>query len=172
MKKTHWKLLTNPNYIGAYAFQPNEEKILTIKSVSQDAVADPKGGSEECMIVHFTEGKPLICNRTNAKSIEMALGTGYIEDWVGNAIQLYVTEVSAFGKMVDAVRVRPKKPKLSKPKLTDTHPQWGNVVAKLAKNETNLETVRKHFELSEADAEKIMELAMNEAPLTESMEVS
>lgn len=26
MEKTHWKKYTNPDYLGAYAFQPGEEK--------------------------------------------------------------------------------------------------------------------------------------------------
>jgi hypothetical protein len=171
---THWRKFHNPDYIGAYAFQPGEEKVLTISKVDQSEVKNKDGKPDTVMTVHFKEKdvKPLICNVTNARSIETALGSGYIEDWIGEPIQLYVTAVSAFGTTTDAVRVRPKKPKLSKPKLTDTHPQWGNVVTKLAKSETNLETVRKHFELSEADAKKIMSEAMNEAPLTESMEVS
>ena len=41
--KTHWKLLTSPNYLGSYAFQPGEEKIVTIKEVKLETVTDPNG---------------------------------------------------------------------------------------------------------------------------------
>ena len=167
--KTHWRKFHNPDYLGAYAFQPDEEKVLTISKVDENDVKNKDGKSDTVMTVHFKEKdtKPLICNVTNARSIETALGSGYIEDWIGEPIQLYVTAVSAFGTTTDAVRVRPKKPKLSKPKLTDAHPQWVNVVAKLAKSETTIETVRKHFDVSEAVEAKLMEQAMNEAPTTE-----
>ena len=29
----HWKKLTNPNYLGSYAFEPGEEKPLTIREI-------------------------------------------------------------------------------------------------------------------------------------------
>jgi hypothetical protein len=36
--KTHWKKLTNPNYLGAYDFQQGEKRIVTIKEVIQEKV--------------------------------------------------------------------------------------------------------------------------------------
>ena len=39
--KTHWKKLTNPNYLGSYAFQPGEEKTVTIKEVKRELVHNP-----------------------------------------------------------------------------------------------------------------------------------
>jgi hypothetical protein len=164
---THWKKFHNPDYIGAYAFQPDEEKVATIHSVQVEEVAGTGGKKEECMVVRFVEKdmKPLICNVTNSKAIEKALGSGYIENWIGKPIQLYVTEVSAFGATVDAVRVRPKQPKLTLPTLTETHKQFDTIVSKLANNETTLETVRKHFVVSEQVGSKLMELAMQQAPI-------
>ena len=32
--KTHWKKLTNPDYLGAYALEDGEDMIVTIKNVS------------------------------------------------------------------------------------------------------------------------------------------
>ena len=52
--KTHWKKLTNPNYLGAYAFQPGEEKTVTIKEVKREAVQNQKG-TEECTVAYFKE---------------------------------------------------------------------------------------------------------------------
>jgi hypothetical protein len=126
--KTHWKVYHNPDYIGAYAFQPNERKILTIKGVRQETIKSQRG-SEDCLVVHFKEKeKPLICNVTNSKAIEKVAGSGYIEDWPGTVIELYVTEVPAFGDTVEAVRVMPKKPKITKPALTPEHPAYVKVV--------------------------------------------
>ena len=68
MTYTHWKKLENPDYIGAYAFQPNEEKVVTIKTVKREMITGADGKREECTVVHFVENeKPLILNATNGK---------------------------------------------------------------------------------------------------------
>lgn len=108
---THWKKLTNPNYLGSYAFQPGEEKALTIKTVGQEEVTNPEGGKEKLIVAHFVQDeKPLILNKTNCKTIEKLSGTPDIEKWPGVGVLLCVQRVSAFGELVEAVRVRPVKP--------------------------------------------------------------
>ena len=108
--KTHWKTFTNPNYLGAYAFQPDEEKIVTIKEVKREAVQN-QNGTEECTVCHFEEDvKPLILNKTNAGMIAKVWGTPYLEDWPGCKIKLKVKRIKAFGEMTDAVRVLPDRP--------------------------------------------------------------
>ena len=108
---THWKKLTNPNYIGSYAFQPGEEKPVTIKTVGQEEVQSPEGGKELCIVAHFVQPeKPLILNKTNCKTIEKLSGTPDIEKWPGVSVILYVQRVKAFGELTDAVRIRPVKP--------------------------------------------------------------
>ena len=123
MALTHWKKLDNPDYIGAYAFQPGEEKIVTIKQVKREIVTGAEGKKEECTVVHFVENeKPLILNATNGKQIQKIAGTGYIEQWVGVRIILTVQAVKAFGDVVDAVRVSKKKPPAQvKPTVPDCH---------------------------------------------------
>lgn len=110
MAFTHWKKLENPDYIGAYAFQPGEEKVVTICRVQRAVVNGPDGKKEECTIVHFAEKeKPLILNATNGKMIEKLAGTPYVEQWVGVRIKLVVEKVKAFGDVVSAVRVKNEK---------------------------------------------------------------
>jgi len=110
-QKTHWKKLTNPDYIGAYAFQPGEEKTVTISTVGVETVLGAEGRKEDCTVVRF-EGdvKPLILNATNSKTIQKVLQSPYIEDWAGRSIVLGVETVSAFGERVEAVRVKKKQP--------------------------------------------------------------
>ncbi len=110
--KTHWKKWTNPDYLGAYAFQPGEEKTVTIREVKREMVFNPSGsGKEECTVAYFEEGiKPLILNVTNCKTITKVWGTPFVEDWAGRRITLKVKKISAFGEMVDAVRVSPERP--------------------------------------------------------------
>ena len=107
----HWKKLTNPNYLGSYAFQPGEEKALTIASVGLEEVTNPEGGKERLIVAHFQQPeKPLILNKTNCKAIEKLSGTPDVEKWPGTGIILCVQKVPAFGELVEAVRVRPVKP--------------------------------------------------------------
>ena len=107
---THWKKMTNPNYLGAYAFEPGEEKTGTIAQVKQEMVTGADGKSEECIVCYFREQslKPLILNKVNCKTIEKLLKTPYVENWVGKQITMCVKPVKAFGDTVDAVRVKNK----------------------------------------------------------------
>lgn len=112
MEKVHWKKLTNPDYLGAYALDPDNDTILTIKSASKETFTGTSGKREEGLVVHFVEDiQPLICNRTNAKAISKAVGSPYIDEWKGKRIALYIASVNAFGETVDAARVRSVAPK-------------------------------------------------------------
>ena len=110
---THFKALMNPDYLGAYAFQPNEEKTVTVAYVREEHVMGADGKSEECIVAHFQEKdmKPMILNVTNCKAIAKLYKTPYIEEWVGKRLVLRVQPVKAFGEVVDAVRIKPEIPK-------------------------------------------------------------
>lgn len=107
---THWKKLTNPNYLGAYAFEQGEEKTGTIDYVKAEMVMGADGKEEECIVCHFREKdlKPLILNKTNCKTISKLYSTPYIENWAGKKITMCVKQVKAFGDVTDAVRVKNK----------------------------------------------------------------
>lgn len=141
--KTHWKKLNNPDYLGAYAFQPGEEKTVTIKEVKREMVFNTSTSSkEECTVAHFAEDeKPLILNATNCKAITKVWGTPYIDDWIGRKVTLKVKRVSAFGEMVDAVRVSPERPaeeilkcELCGSEITASAGQSAAVIASATKN--------------------------------------
>lgn len=114
---THWKKTMNPDYLGAWALQPGEEPILTIVSVSTEKVVGSDGKREECTVMRYKGIGPgkMVLNVTNCKAIERALGTPHIEHWVGHQIQIYSERVKAFGADVEAIRVRPFKPKVAAP---------------------------------------------------------
>jgi hypothetical protein len=118
--KTHWKKLANPDYLGASALNPGDDLVVTIKMVRNESITGADRKKEECIVAYF-EGdvKPMIVNATNAKSITKLLGSAYIEDWQGKSIQLYAAKVNAFGEQVEALRVRPKLPQLTKPTLSE-----------------------------------------------------
>lgn len=114
---THWKKLTNPDYLGAYSLEPGRDIVLTIDRVQVETVTGPDGKKEECMVCHWKEqAKPMILNSTNAKMIQKLLKTPYIEEWSGHKIQIGVEMVKAFGEVVDALRVRNFLPTLEEVK--------------------------------------------------------
>ena len=111
MAQTHWKSMTNPNYLGVYSLPDGRDIILTIKSVGQEMVMGADGSKEQCVVMHFQEPvKPFICNKTNLKQITKLLKTPYVEQWAGSKIQIGSEKVKAFGDVVDALRVRGKLP--------------------------------------------------------------
>lgn len=127
MNKTHWKKLTNPDYLGAYSIENGADIIATIKSVAVENVTGADGKKEQCTVIRFVEDlKPFICNKTNAKMIEKIWGTPYIEEWSNKKIQLYAAKVKSFGEMVEALRIRPFTPKSDEFKCECC----GNVIAK------------------------------------------
>ena len=107
----HWKKTTNPNYLGAYAFDDGKDMIVQVKDVKMEMVQNQQGREENNVMYFEGNIKPLILNSTNMKAIEKATGTAYLDEWVGKKLQLYVTLVSAFGTTTDAVRVREFAPR-------------------------------------------------------------
>ena len=132
---THWKKLTNPDYLSACEFRPGEDMIVTVKSVVIERVTSPQGEKEDKPVVHFLESaKPLVLNKTNGKTIAKILKTQYIEQWIGRRIQLYVdNNVKAFGETVDGVRVRPFLPREEIPVCVDCGREIGAYGTRSAK---------------------------------------
>ena len=111
--KTHWKkIVSDPNYLGEADFYEGEEKIATIARVARDEVIQTAEGKSKKAVVYFREPlKPMILNVARSKAIEKVAGSPYFEDWTDVKIQLYIEHgIKAFGDVVSAVRVRPRKP--------------------------------------------------------------
>jgi hypothetical protein len=107
---THWRKLTNPNYIGAYDLQPNQELKITIESVTQEMVKNQDGKDESCVIAKIKgTKKPMILNKTNMKIITKVLETPYVDDWAGKSIIIYSAKIRAFGESMEALRVKNQK---------------------------------------------------------------
>lgn len=141
--KTHWKKLQNPDYLGAWDFQPNEIKILTVKKVKMEKVTGSGGKKEDCAVCHFIENtKPMILNVTNSKAIGKRMQSDYIEDWQGGKIAVRTEKVNAFGDIVDAVRV------CDLPELTPNHPKWDGAAKTLKSGQVTIEQIKTRFILS------------------------
>jgi len=152
-KKTHWKKLVNPDYLGAYSLNPGEEKTLTIAKVVRETVKGSGGKKQECTVLHFVEKeKPMIVNRLNSKIITKIYGTPYIEDWIGKKIKIYADMVEAFGDMVEALRIRSEAPKL--PELTPDHPKWNDAKEHINKG-NSIDDILKRYSISD-DNQKLL----------------
>ena len=109
MSKTHWKQLVNMDYIGSYALPDGNDLTLTIAKVVKEMVTGASGRKEQCMVMYFKEPqyKPMILNRTNAKTITNLCGSAFVEDWVGHRVTLYASTTRFGGDIVECLRIRP-----------------------------------------------------------------
>lgn len=152
MEKTHYKKLRNVNYIGSYELMTGGEPkdmVVTITKAVKELVqnGDKK---EECMVVYLKNQKPFIVNSANAKSISTALGTPYIEDWVGKSITLFVSRIKAFGDWHDALRVRKEAPKEpTKEDLNPKHEKWQVAIDAIKSGSTTIESIQKKYNVND-----------------------
>lgn len=157
MSKTHWKKLDNPNYLGAYSLMDGSDKDLIVqieKVITEDVKTDR--GSESCKVMHLKGQKPMILNTTNSRTIAQVLGSPYIEDWTGQSIILYVAKIKAFGESMDALRVRPTKPKTELPELTPDHDKWDGAVKAVAAGSVTIQQIKAKYKLSESNKQLLL----------------
>jgi hypothetical protein len=152
--QTHWKKLTNQDYIGAYSLNPKEERIVKIISVSKKLVKGADGKSEECTIAELDGEKPFILNRTNCKTITAIYKTPYVEEWAGKYIKIFATTVKAFGEQVECLRIRKEIPNQTLPELTPAHPKWNDVKQAMTNGYT-IDQIKTKYTLS-AQTEKLL----------------
>ena len=145
---TAWKGLTNPDYIGAYMFQPGERKVVQILSVALEEVVGDKGKKQQCIVAKLKDEKPMILNKTNCKTIQIITGSKYIEHWRGIRITLYVDDKVQFGKdIVEGLRIEKQAPPL--PEMTPTHEKWKDAVANVRDGKTTIEAIKKFYKMTE-----------------------
>lgn len=121
-EKTHWKKLTNPNYIGDYSIPEGQDLVAKIDYVAQETINDPTGKKKDAVVAHFSDGtKPMVLNKTNLKTMSRIFGTSYIEDWHGRSIQIWFDPNVKFGRdRVGGLRVRPFIPQQQRAALVCT----------------------------------------------------
>lgn len=158
-KKTHWKKLENPDYIGAYSLDQGKDLTVTIEAVKRELVTGTGGKKEECTVAYLHGQKPFILNRTNAKTISKIYGTPYIEEWVGKSITLYVAHIKAFGEdNVECLRIRMTKHEtLPELKISDTK-NWDKVVKAIQGGYT-IEQIQTKWFISAENIETLKKLS-------------
>jgi len=77
---------------------------LIVSKVEMSEFTD-NGKAESKPIVHFTNNKQMVCNKTNAKSLFSMLGDD-TDLWTGKSVTLIVQDVDFQGTMTPAIRVK------------------------------------------------------------------
>jgi hypothetical protein len=88
-------------------------ELIKLEEIGRDKQTKP--------VIYFEETQQgLICNKTNGRTIARLLGSEEFDDWIGQKIKLYRTEVDFQGELVDSIRVKskPEKPAAAKPLAT------------------------------------------------------
>lgn len=150
---THWKKLTNPNYLGSYSLEPGQDLTVEIVRVQKELVTGAGGEKEECIVATLNGQKPMILNKTNCKTIEKIYGTPYIEEWSGKKITLYAEKVKAFGEVVEALRIR--KNVDIRPELTPESERWDGAIEALTSGKCDTALIKKNFRISQENIEKL-----------------
>lgn len=103
----HWKTLFHNKtlLLGSHNLNEGEELVAEISEVSLQVIKNMSGKDEEVAVINFTNAPPMVMNITNAKIISSLYGDLYT-GWIGKSIQLYATQVKAFGNVTMALRVK------------------------------------------------------------------
>ena len=81
------------------------EMPLTIAKIEIAEFDSDGGGKESKPIVHFTNEKKMVLNKTNGSALGELYG-GETDDWIGKEVTLIVKDVEFSGKTVPAIRIK------------------------------------------------------------------
>lgn len=99
----------NNKYLGEWDLPDDgKDMIVKIKDVVIEDLVNQNGGKEQAPVLYFeNDVKPMILGaKVNKNNIKAALGTSYMDEWVGKKIQLYREPGTWFGKTGFAIRIR------------------------------------------------------------------
>ena len=124
------KMGKNPNYLGSWdLYDMNPQEItVTIKAIRDEEVIN-NGKSECCTVAQFMEDyKPMILNLTNKKILAKLYKTKAVEELIGKRITIGYEKVKAFGKISDALRIKPILPAAAKSLLEKCENCHGDIL--------------------------------------------
>lgn len=162
MEKTHYKTLRNPHYLGAWALMTGgEPKNMVVEIVKANKEHVQNGDKkEEAMLIHLKNQLPVIVNATNAKAITKALGSPYIEDWVGKRIELTAKKVKAFGEWHEALRVVDVAPSApTKESLNPNHPSWQKSIDAIKSKAYTIEQIHAKYLINDDHLKELKDAA-------------
>ena len=105
-----WEKVIDPNFISSELIGTvGAEKVVTITNIDFAECYDEQTKKKvQKQTVFFQECKPLVLNKTNAKALKKLFSPNSDNpaDCVGHQVRLVVEKIKAFGKVVDAIRIK------------------------------------------------------------------
>lgn len=98
------------DYVGAWDLD-GKDCIVTIDKVTGGEVSGEAGRKSRKILLHFRgKQKPMVCNKTNAKTLATLYGPN-TDKWIGKSCILFPTITLMGGETKDCIRIRPHAPK-------------------------------------------------------------
>lgn len=105
-----WLKIIDPNFLSSENLgSAGTEIVVTIKDIDLAECYDEQTKQKvKKQSVFFEETKPLVLNKTNAKTLKKLFSPNDDNpaNAIGKKVTLKVESVKAFGKMVDAIRIK------------------------------------------------------------------
>ena len=105
-----WEKIIDPNFINSELIgATGAEKVVTITDIDFAECYDEQTKQKvKKQTVFFEECKPLVLNKTNAKTLKKLFSPNSDNpaDAIGHKVTLKVESVKAFGKVTDAIRIK------------------------------------------------------------------
>lgn len=105
-----WIKIVDPNFISAELIgTAGAETVVTITNIDfAECYDEATKHKVSKQTVFFEECKPMILNKTNAKALKKIFSPNDDDPskCVGNKVRLCVESIKAFGKTVDAIRIK------------------------------------------------------------------
>ena len=166
--KTHYRKVLKSDHLGCADLEDFIENkcdmIFTVQRVQQELNAKVAGKKIDANIMYFEPKagikklKPLVLNATNAKTMKKMTGSGFIEDWKGFNVKLFIdANVSMMGEKVGGVRINPRAVIFEKQLLDRSNAKtWTNTISAF-KRDGNFNAVLKHINISQQDMQFIVD---------------
>ena len=110
-------LMFPSDYVAAEDLRGRDVNVV-INDVELATLRTNDGKSKKFLIRFKGKDKPLVLNKTNARTIAGLHGTR-AEDWVGKPITIYPTTCEAFGETTTCIRIRDRVPGAPQPEAVD-----------------------------------------------------
>ena len=106
--------MADKDFLSSEIFADGEERIYTIEGIREEVLVNDKNKTEDKKpVVYFVETDlKLALNVANIKTIQKIYGEVRADKLVGKKIQIFKTEISAFGDVKPCLRIRPFVPEL------------------------------------------------------------
>jgi hypothetical protein len=169
--KTHYRKILKSDHLGCADLEDyienKSDMIFTIQRVQQQLGAKVAGKKIDANIMYFENKdgkkvKPLVINATNGKTMSKMTSSGFVEDWSGLNIKLYIdANVSMMGERTGGVRINPKAVIFEKQLLNRSNTSvWNNVVIAYKKYR-NFDAVLKKWNMTQEDMQFIIDGCSN-----------